>query len=79
MPRQARERSKSGIYHLMLRGINKQTIFEDNEDRQKIIEAMGYYKMISNCTLRKIKAMPGVSIRQLSRITGISKSVIDRA
>ena len=51
MPRQARERSKSGTYHLMLRGINKQNIFEDNEDRQKFIETMGYYKMISNYTL----------------------------
>lgn len=44
MPRQARERSKSGIYHLMLRGINKQNIFEDNEDRQKFIETLEYYQ-----------------------------------
>lgn len=29
--------------------------------------------------LRKLKDINGVSIRQLSRITGISKSVIDRA
>ena len=29
MPRSARKVSKTGIYHVMLRGINKQDIFED--------------------------------------------------
>ncbi|WP_422484918.1 REP-associated tyrosine transposase [Gudongella sp. DL1XJH-153] len=37
MPRTARVRSRTGIYHLMLRGINRQTIFEDNEDAQKFL------------------------------------------
>jgi len=32
MPRQASEKSKIGIYHL-IRGINKQNIFEDEEDK----------------------------------------------
>ena len=32
MPRQAREHSGTGIYHVMLRGINRQDIFEDDED-----------------------------------------------
>ena len=32
MPRQARKRSNTQIYHVMLRGINQQQIFEDNED-----------------------------------------------
>ena len=27
MPRQARKKSESGIYHVMLRGINQQQIF----------------------------------------------------
>lgn len=31
-----------------------------------------------NLILSKLKKMDGVTIRQLSRITGISKSVIDR-
>jgi REP element-mobilizing transposase RayT len=31
MPRQARKKSKTGIYHIMVRGINRQTIFEDDE------------------------------------------------
>jgi len=29
MPRKAREKSESGIYHIIMRGINRQTIFED--------------------------------------------------
>ena len=32
MPRQARRKSESGIYHIMLRGINQQQIFADEED-----------------------------------------------
>lgn len=32
MPRQSREHSGTGIYHVMLRGINRQDIFEDDED-----------------------------------------------
>ena len=29
MPRQSRKKSSTGIYHVMLRGINKQDIFEE--------------------------------------------------
>lgn len=32
MPGKAREMSSTGIYHVMLRGINRQTIFEDEGD-----------------------------------------------
>jgi len=35
MPRHARELSNSGIYHIILRGINRQTIFNDDEDYQR--------------------------------------------
>jgi putative transposase len=51
MPRQAREKSKTGIYHLMFRGINKQNIFEDEEDRRKFLETLGYYKTLSRYLL----------------------------
>lgn len=47
MVRKAREKSKSGIYHIILRGINRQSIFEDDEDKQKLIETLGRYKVIS--------------------------------
>jgi hypothetical protein len=32
MPKGARKKSESGIYHIVLRGINKQTLFYDEED-----------------------------------------------
>lgn len=51
MPRQARKRSENGIYHIILRGINKQNLFEDDEDRQRFIKTLGFYKGISNYTL----------------------------
>ena len=37
MPRQARKQSGTGIYHVMLRGINRQDIFEDDEDYYQFI------------------------------------------
>lgn len=48
MPRQARQKSGTGIYHVMLRGVNKQNIFEDDEDRLKFLTTIKYYKKISN-------------------------------
>ena len=40
MPRRGRETSVTGIYHVMLRGINRQDIFEDTEDYLAFIETM---------------------------------------
>lgn len=47
MPRTPRQKSESGIYHIMLRGINQQVIFEDDEDYEKFIETLKAYKEIS--------------------------------
>ena len=38
MPRQARKKSESGIYHVMLRGIDRQLIFEDTEDYFRFLD-----------------------------------------
>ena len=40
MPRTAREKSHSGIYHVMLRGINKQNIFEETDDYEKMLSLL---------------------------------------
>lgn len=40
MPRSARKKSASGIYHVMLRGINRQPIFIDDHDNRKFIECL---------------------------------------
>ena len=34
MPRRARRLSDSNIYHVMVRGINHQSIFDDDSDRE---------------------------------------------
>ena len=47
MPRIPRQKSESGIYHIMLRGINQQVIFEDFEDYSKFIETLETYKAVS--------------------------------
>lgn len=47
MPRKARIKSESGIYHIILRGINQQQIFEDNEDSEKFIRVLKDCKAIS--------------------------------
>ena len=44
MPRGARKQAESGIYHLMLRGINRQQIFEDESDAERFLEVLASYK-----------------------------------
>ncbi|WP_326911177.1 REP-associated tyrosine transposase [Sedimentibacter sp. MB31-C6] len=40
MPRQARTKSSTGIYHIMTRGINREQIFKGDLDKRKIIEIL---------------------------------------
>ena len=51
MPRQARKKSESGIYHVMLRGINQQQIFEDEEDYEKFLQILRECKAVSGFKL----------------------------
>ena len=57
MPRRAREQSPTGIYHVIMRGINRQSIFEEEEDRQKLIEKLARfrerncYKLFAYCLM----------------------------
>ncbi len=44
MPRIGREKSETGVYHVILRGINRQILFEDNEDKDKFIYTLKKYK-----------------------------------
>jgi len=44
MPRKARVKSRSGIYHIMLRGANRQEIFHDDDDCEKFLETMARCK-----------------------------------
>lgn len=51
MPRGPREKSESGIYHIMIRGANRQEIFHDIEDNLRFLE-----------TLNKIKTMSEIKV-----------------
>ena len=57
MPRTARKVSGSGVYHIVLRGINKQTIFYDDEDREvflnriKLIKTEMPYEVYGFCIM----------------------------
>ncbi len=44
MPRIARQKSKSGIYHIMLRGTNRQEIFHEDEDNIRLLETLDRYR-----------------------------------
>jgi REP element-mobilizing transposase RayT len=41
MPRQARLDIPGALHHIMVRGINKSTIFEDDEDREQFLNRLG--------------------------------------
>ncbi len=47
MPRTARKEAKSNIYHVMLRGINRQNIFEEDEDRIRFLDTVKRCKEVS--------------------------------
>ena len=51
VPRQARKISNSGVYHVIMRGINQQQIFEDDEDYTKFLQVLSDCKEISEFKL----------------------------
>jgi len=51
MSRLARQMSGSGYYHVMLRGVNRQNIFEDDEDRQKYTDLIFRYSEETACKI----------------------------
>lgn len=43
MARKARVHSATGIYHIIIRGIDRQPIFADDLDKEKFLELLAYY------------------------------------
>lgn len=43
MPRKAREKSATGMYHVMVRGINRQRIFDDEEDFDTFVRILQHF------------------------------------
>ena len=44
MPRHAREKVGNSIYHICVRGNNKEAIFLDDEDRHAYLDRLCHYK-----------------------------------
>ena len=72
MARVAREKSKTGIYHIVMRGINKQTLFYDDEDKEVFLSRL----KIVNRMLKQIMQIEGANVAQISRITGVPYHII---
>ena len=53
MARQIRKKSGTGIYHVMLRGINRQDIFEDERDYQQMVSILR--GLIDRCDEHKVQ------------------------
>lgn len=51
MPRARRLKSETGIYHVVLRGVNKQTVFEDSQDNEMFLLTLNQYKDLSGYKL----------------------------
>lgn len=51
MPRTARRISKTGFYHIIIRGVNKETIFIDDADRYMFLRLLKYYKTKFKCSI----------------------------
>ena len=73
MPRTARQKSESGYYHVLIRGIGKQNIFEDDEDRQRFIETLHRYKKEMKLIwfLRKSKGVMHITLTGNTKEQGI--------
>lgn len=83
MPRVARERSESGIYHVMVRGINKQDIFLDDEDNLRYLQTIARVKerirfsVYGYCLMRNhvhllLREENEISISQVMQRIGVS-------
>ena len=46
MSRRARTISESGVYHILFRGVNKQNIFEESSDFEKLKEIIALPKNV---------------------------------
>ena len=81
MARQARILSETGMYHIMLRGLNKQCIFSDDKDYMKFIEILSSVKNDTNLQIYAYCMMPNhvhlfVREAQKGDISSIMKRIL---
>ncbi len=65
MARVARERSSTGIYHIVFQGINRQIIFEDDQDRMRFLDTLERYKAECGYEFYGYCLMHGIRGREL--------------
>jgi putative transposase len=51
MPRQARLDVPGALHHIMVRGINKSSIFKDNQDKNLFLERLGQNVIEGKCSV----------------------------
>ena len=64
MARQLRKKSGTGIYHVMVRGINRQDIFEDEEDYLQFLKI--FHTMVEKLSPSCVPMVASVTLRRLS-------------
>ena len=51
MPRHARQLAESGVYHVMLRGVNRDAIFLEDEDYERFLTALSQTRDAAGCSV----------------------------
>ena len=51
MPRQARLDVPGALHHIMMRGINKAAIFDDDQDRRKFLDRLSEKVIEAKCSI----------------------------
>ena len=70
MPRQARLDVPGALHYIMVRGINKATIFDDDEDKARFLERLGQNVLEGKCSwLVTFQRPRSKSPEEISRIT----------
>jgi hypothetical protein len=59
MPRQARLDMPGALHHIMVRGINKSTVFKDEQDKARFLERLGQNVSKGNGTWNKREGRHG--------------------
>ena len=88
MPRKERTKSGTGIYHVMLRGINKQDIFEDDEDYIQFLKILnglvdrhdddGHLSSVRLCdTMPVIRRLEKTNLYEFVTMPVDDKSILD--
>lgn len=49
MPRRPRQRAESGVYHVVLRGVNRDAVFLEDEDFERFLNALRAVRDASGC------------------------------